>query len=265
VDLQPDPGARSPVNRGRLDADMGHLARLPEPTRRVLYPYVQAQPSAVSRDKAAAGVGVPRHVAKFHPDKLVVDSLLQAEYRRRSGRQGLGAGRLTRLYSRGSRELAVAQPDRRYHLAGQLIAHAISEAGSTGQPVAEALDGPARERGRWLGDEVRRRAGSRASHSTLLSAVRGVLDEEGYETRADPAGLTLANCPFRAVAQQYIAVVCGMNLAVITGLLDRVGHLSFSARPTPRKDDAACAWPRRAPSAPEVPPDIGTRLRREPA
>ena len=222
------------MNRGRLDADLACIASLAEPTRRALYLYAQAQATAVSRDEAAAGVGVPRHVAKFHLDKLVADGLLQAEYRRRSGRQGPGAGRPAKLYRRGSGELAVLLPERRYQLAGQLMARAISEAGSAGRPVAEALGAAARDRGRVLGDEARRRAGARASHTALLTAVRGVLDEEGYETRDDPAGLTLSNCPFRALAQQYTAVVCGMNLAIMTGLLERLGHqLRLTARPDP--------------------------------
>jgi predicted ArsR family transcriptional regulator len=221
------------VNGGPLDANVVRIASLAEPTRRALYLYVQAQASAVSRDEAAANVAVPRHVAKFHLDKLVADGLLQADYRRRSGRQGPGAGRPAKLYSRGPGELAVTLPERRYHLAGQLMARAISDAASAGLAVAEALDGTARERGRWLGDEAQRRAGRRASHAALLDAVRGVLDEEGYEPRADRDGVTLANCPFRALAQEYTAVVCGMNLAIMTGLLDRLGQLRLTASPDP--------------------------------
>lgn len=220
------------MNRDRFDADLTSVACLAEPTRQALYLYVRAQASAVSRDDAAAGVGVPRHGAKFHLDKLVDDGLLEAEYRRRPGRGGPGAGRPAKLYRRASRELAVMLPERRYELAGQLMARAITDAGSHGQPVAAALSDAARDRGRWLGNEVRRRAGTRASRAALLAAVRGVLDEEGYETRRDPAGLTLANCPFRALAREYTAVVCGMNLAIMEGLLDRPG-LCLTARLDP--------------------------------
>jgi predicted ArsR family transcriptional regulator len=63
----------------------------------------------------------------------------------------------------------------------------------------------------------------------LLAAVRGVLDDEGYETRSDPAGLTLANCPFRALAAEHTALVCGMNLAIMEGLLERLGRLPYAA------------------------------------
>lgn len=222
-----------PASRAGFDADIAGIASLAEPTRRALYLYVRAQASAVSRDEAAAGVGVPRHAAKFHLDKLVDDGLLEAEYRRRSGRQGPGAGRPAKLYRRSSRELAVMLPDRRYELAGQLMARAITDAASKGPPVAEALRGAARDRGRLLGDEARRRAGPRTSQAALLTAVRAVLDEEGYETRRDPAGLTLANCPFRALSQDYAAVVCGMNLAIMDGLLDGLGQLYLTARPDP--------------------------------
>jgi len=238
VPASPEP--RSPASRARFDADVTGIASLAEPTRRALYLYVQAQASAVSRDEAAAGVGVPRHVAKFHLDKLVGDGLLEAEYRRRSGRQGPGAGRPAKLYRRAARELAVTLPDRRYALAGQLMARAITESGSDGRAVAEALGGAARDRGRWLGDEARRRAGARASDAALLTAVRGVLDDEGYETRPGPAGLTLANCPFRALAQEYAAVVCGMNLAIMEGLLDRLGQLGLTARSGAAQ--GCCVW-----------------------
>jgi predicted ArsR family transcriptional regulator len=140
------PGRRSPVNCARFDADVSGVASLAEPTRRALYLYVQAQASAVSRDEAATGVGVPRHRAKFHLDKLVHAGLLEAEYRRRSARRGPGAGRPAKFY-RALRELAVMLPDRRYELAGQLMARAITGAGREGLPVAEALTTAARDRG----------------------------------------------------------------------------------------------------------------------
>ena len=184
---------------------MAGLASLAEPTRRALYLYVRAQETAVSRDEAAAGVGVPRHQAKFHLDKLVDDGLLEVEFARRTGRQGPGAGRPAKLYRRASRELAVTLPERRYELAGQLMAGAIADARSTGQPVAEALDRAARDQGRGWASTALREAGDRPSRAVLLAAARAALDEEGYQTRSDPAGLTLANCPFHALAAEHTA------------------------------------------------------------
>jgi len=210
-------------------AGLASLASLAEPTRRALYLYVHAQDHPVSRDEAAAGVDVPRHKAKFHLDKLADDGLLETEFARRTGRRGPGAGRPAKLYRRAARELAVTLPERRYELAGQLMARAISDARSEGRPVAETLRRAARDRGRWLADAALRGAGERPSQTALLAATRGVLDDEGYETRSDPAGLTLANCPFRALAAEHTALVCGMNLAIMEGLLERLGRLRSAA------------------------------------
>lgn len=222
-------GRQPPVNQGQLDADVAGLASLAEPTRRALYLYVYAQDRPVSRDEAAAGVGVPRHRAKFHLDRLVDDGLLETEFARRTGRQGPGAGRPAKFYRRGARELAITLPERRYELAGQLMARAISEAQGDELPVAETLGRAARERGRSLAGLVERRAGNSRSPAVLLAAARGVLDDEGYETQSDPAGLTLANCPFRALAAEHTALVCGMNLAIMEGLLERLGRLRYAA------------------------------------
>src|SRR5215472_7608160 len=158
--------------QARFDPDVAGLASLAEPTRRALYLYVCAQDSAVSRDEAAAGVGVPRHQAKFHLDKLVGDGLLEVEYARRTGRQGPGAGRPAKLYRRGERELAVTLPERRYELAGQLMASGIAEARSEGRPVAEALADAAREQGRALADTALRQTGGSPSQPALLAAAR---------------------------------------------------------------------------------------------
>jgi predicted ArsR family transcriptional regulator len=213
----------------QFDHDVAGLASLAEPTRRALYLYVRDQRTAVSRDEAAAGVGVPRHQAKFHLDKLVDDGLLEVEFARRTGRQGPGAGRPAKLYRRGSRELAVTLPERHYELAGQLMARAIADARNTGQPTEEALDRAARDRGGELAGLALRKAGDHPSCAALLAAARAALDEEGYQTRTDPAGLTLANCPFHALAVEHTALICGMNLAIVQGLLDRLGGLGLAA------------------------------------
>jgi predicted ArsR family transcriptional regulator len=207
---------------------MAGLASLAEPTRRALYLYVQAQESAVSRDEAAAAVGVPRHTAKFHLDKLASDGLLEIEFARRTGRSGPGAGRPAKLYRPATRELAVAVPERRYEVAGHLMARAISGARSHLMPVTEALDQAARDHGRMLANRARAAAGEGPSHSVLLHAVRQVLDEEGYHTSAGPDGLTLANCPFRALAAEHTDTICAMNLGVMKGLLSELSQLRLA-------------------------------------
>ena len=128
------------------------LAALADPIRRELYLFVAAQPEPVSRDRAADGVAVPRHTAKFHLDKLVEQGLLDTEFQRLSGRRGPGAGRPTKLYRRSGRELSVTLPARRYDLAGQLLARAIDDSTTDRHPGR----GNAAHRGRRVRPRPRR-------------------------------------------------------------------------------------------------------------
>ncbi len=220
------PGREPGRGRDRAGTGLAELASLAEPTRRALYLYVCDQGSAVSRDEAAAGVGVPRHKAKFHLDKLVEDGLLEAGFARRTGRQGPGAGRPAKLYRPAAREFAVSLPQRSYELAGRLMARGIAGARDEGRPVTEALGDAARARGRELAAEALRRAGEDRSAAALLAAARSVLDEQGYATRADGS---FANCPFHALVAEHTDLVCGMNLAIIEGMLATLRRLPVAA------------------------------------
>jgi predicted ArsR family transcriptional regulator len=217
------------VNQDDLDQRLAGIAALGEPVRRALYRYVVAQPQPVSRNQAAEAVGVARHVAKFHLDKLAEDSLLDVEYARPPGRRGPGAGRPAKLYRRAARELAVSLPERRYDLAGRLLAAAVTRSQRQDVPVRDALRQAATDLGHDLGAQIRQRAGSQPSRATVLAAARDVLDEYGYEPRADHEGLTLINCPFHALAQEYTELVCGMNLDLMRGLVDALDTSGLNA------------------------------------
>jgi predicted ArsR family transcriptional regulator len=218
-----------------FDTRVAGIAALHEPLRRQLYGYVVAQPEPVNRDQAAAGTGVARHVAKFHLDKLVDDGLLEVEYRRASGRSGPGAGRPAKFYRRTAGEISVSLPERHYELAGRLLARAIVEAERDGVAVSESLRDAAHETGRELGERVGVQAGSRPSRTKLLAATTDVLREAGYEPRTDADGVTLVNCPFHVLAQEYTDLVCGMNLDVMTGMVEQVEGSDLEPRlePTP--------------------------------
>jgi predicted ArsR family transcriptional regulator len=233
------------VNPDDFDARVTGIAALGEPIRRALYRYVVAQPDPVNRDQAAAGVGVPRHVAKFHLDKLEQDGLLEIEFSRPPGRGGPGAGRPAKLYRRSARELAVSLPERRYDLAGRVMAQAITATERDGTPIADSLRHAARDTGRSLGEEARRRAGPRPSQTALLGAARDLLHEYGYEPRADHRGLTLSNCPFHALAQDYTDLVCGMNLDLMDGMLDALQPASLAAQLDPTPDRCCVTLCRR--------------------
>jgi predicted ArsR family transcriptional regulator len=219
----PDSPARVPD----FDAEVAGIAALGEPIRRDLYRYVVSQAEPVTRDQAATGIGVARHVAKFHLDRLVEDGLLDVGFARPPGRSGPGAGRPAKQYRRSAREFTVSLPERHYELAGRLLAQAVTDAERDAVPVREALRGAAEQAGHELGERARSRAGGRTGAAALLDATTEVLVETGYEPRADEEGVILVNCPFHALARDYTDLVCGMNLELMQGLADELGNPPF--------------------------------------
>jgi predicted ArsR family transcriptional regulator len=207
-------------------ADVTRLAALGEPVRRALYGYVIAQPGPVGRDQAAAAVGVAHHVAKFNLDRLVADGLLDVEYSRPPGRGGPGAGRPAKLYRRADREIAVSLPGRRYDLAAQVLAEAITRAATGGIPMDEALRAAAAEAGHRMGRTA-------AEHGDL-PALDAILAHHGYEPRREPGRLALLNCPFHHLAETYTQLMCGINVDLINGLLAEVEPDGPCARLTPQ-------------------------------
>jgi len=216
------------------------VSALAEPARRALYLFVVAQPEPVSRDQAAAGTGFPRHTAKFHLDRLVDEGLLQTEFRRLSARRGPGAGRPSKLYRRAEREVAVTLPERHYDLAAQILAGAVEEATETGTPVLEAVQRAASATGRRLGAAARATSTrSDRDPGGSLGPVADALAAQGYEPRRDADTLLLTNCPFHALARAHTTLVCGMNLALITALLDEQEDSDLTACLHPG-DDRCC-------------------------
>ena len=216
-----------------LDARLDQVAALGEPVRRALYRFVAAQPEPVTREQAAAGVGVAQHTAKFHLDRLVADGLLEASYRRPPGRGGPGAGRPARVYWRSDTDLDVSLPERRYDLAGRLLAKAVAQAERTGSSVSNALQAVAAEEGRLGGAQVAADLGRPAPRKAAEAAVLDALAANGYEPRRDGDGIMLANCPFQALAREATQLVCGMNRAYLAGVVSGIGGTTLDAKLDP--------------------------------
>lgn len=203
----------------RVPRALEAIAALREPTRRRLYDYVERQPDAVSRDAAAEAIGISRALAAFHLDKLVELGLLEAEYRRLSGRSGPGAGRTSKLYLRSRNQLSVSLPYRDHELLARLLA-ASFDSHAPDSPAAE----PARDYGRSLGRRARKRLGGDPGPARLLECVEGVLEGLGFEPfRASPSEVRLRNCPFDPLSRLYTPLVCGVGQALITGVTEGVG------------------------------------------
>jgi len=191
--------------------DLASLSSLDDPVRRRLYEVVTRQDGPVGRDEAASAAGVGRALAVYHLDKLVECGLLTATYQRPPGRSGPGAGRPAKLYARSDREFAVTVPPREYELAARLLVQAV-ESDPSGQSRA-ALGVAAHRLGAELG-----------SASRPETDVEGALAQQGYEPACGEDGvIRLRNCPFHQLAERHRDVVCGMNLALVEGLIAGLG------------------------------------------
>ena len=219
-----------PLDPSDVDAQITAVAALSEPLRRGLYRFAVSRPEPVSRDQAAQELGISRELAAFHLDKLVELGILDVQFRRLSGRQGPGAGRPAKVYRPSGRQLQLSFPERRYDLAAHLLAEAV-ESGRGEAP--EPLDEVARRFGEELGRRARRQLGRRPSPDRLLNQVADVLAGYGFEPVRGDGEVVLRNCPFDTVAAAHPEVVCGMNLAVLNGVIAGLHTESIEARLAP--------------------------------
>lgn len=210
----------------RYQRGVADVAVLAEPTRRRLYRHVADQAAPVSRDDVAAATGITRSLAAFHLDRLVSAGLLETEFRRLSGRTGPGAGRPAKLYRVARNEVRATLPARRYEVAAELFAEALTA--RSGGP--EAVPDAAAALGAKLGAEARRRAGRRPSAQRRLDALQSVLRDAGYVPFVEEGEIRLLNCPFHELAQRHRQLTCGMNLAMLRGMLDAAGLPPDAAR-----------------------------------
>jgi predicted ArsR family transcriptional regulator len=194
--------------------DLASLSTLDDPVRRRLYEVVTRQDEPVGRDEAASAAGIGRALAVYHLDKLVESGLLTASYQRPPGRSGPGAGRPAKLYARSDREFAVSVPPREYELAARLLVQVV--ASDPSDRSRTALDETARRLGAELGHGFRAGATER---DTAGRDVEGALTQQGYEPSREDGVIRLRNCPFHQLAERHRDVVCGMNLALVEGVV----------------------------------------------
>jgi predicted ArsR family transcriptional regulator len=232
---QPD-GERHPI---------AAVALLAERMRRDLYDFVRRANGPVTRDEAAAHTGISRRLAAFHLDKLVHGGLLRAH----TDRPAAGVGRRPKVYEPEPVELAVSVPARQYDLLAELLVDAVSatdhpatepgpatEAGSPpGAVVAASARDQARQRGRRAGVDARAQLRpGRLGPERALTLAQSVLETCGYEpVRQAPRELVLRNCPFDRLAERSRDLVCGINHAFCSGLVEGLDAAGVDARLEP--------------------------------
>jgi predicted ArsR family transcriptional regulator len=221
-----------------MDTRWSVVALLVDPVRRALFEYVRKQPHAVTREEAADAAGTSRTLAAFHLDKLVEAGLLAARYEAPPGRPR-GRGRAPKVYQATPGGLTLTVPPRRYELVGAILADAVAEHPTDARAAATESAAAA---GQAYGRACQARPPSGASGAGGLSnpAVAGELasvyaaaTDLGFEPRVAGGTLTLTNCPFHALAERQRDLVCHLNEAFVTGLLDGLDATDLRARLAP--------------------------------
>jgi predicted ArsR family transcriptional regulator len=206
-------------------SEISIIALLEDPVRHRLYDYVSARGDGVSRSEAAQAAGIGRTLAAFHLDRLAEAGLVEVTFARPPGRSGPGAGRPAKLYRRAVAEHQVSVPPRDYRTAAELLADVVDLTGAEPE-----LQRSARSRGAASG----RAARSQAPGLPGDDLVTGALAAQGYQPYRDGADVRLRNCPFHVLASTHPPLICGMNLALLEGLLEGAGAPGLSARLDPR-------------------------------
>ena len=191
----------------RDELESGSVARaalLADPVRRRIFRFVRRARRPVTRDEAAASARVSRNLAAFHLDKLVEAGLLRAGRQLVTG--SARVGRKPKVYEAGPVEVHVDVPQRQHALLASVLVETLAAEGVVPPAV---LDTAAR-RGEALGRAARAEA----------VGVPAALERLGFEPyEAEPSVVRLANCPFHPLAAGSPDLVCGLNKALITGLL----------------------------------------------
>jgi predicted ArsR family transcriptional regulator len=200
-------------------AEWEAVAVLAEPRRREVYEFVVNAAGPVSRDDVVDALGLARSTAAFHLDKLAEADLVEVSFAYPAGRRpGPGAGRPSKLYGRAQAEVAVSVPPRRYDLAGTILARALASDEPDPRAAAERI---ARADGREIGAQYRQRLRPNARRAQQL--VDHALTDCGFAPQVNGSEIELRNCPFHSLAAVAQNLICGLNQAFISGVIEGVG------------------------------------------
>lgn len=208
------------------------VAALDDPQRARLYEVVRTADGPVTREEAAATVGISRKLAAFHLDRLVDAGLLVASYERVAGDEPR-LGRSPKRYRVSDLDVSVSIPARHYDFVGEILLDAVTDA-RPGEDASDAVARVARARGRSVGGEVRaaRRLG-RLGPERALTIVAETLADLGFEPVVHAGVLVQRNCPFHRLAEHSPELVCGINREFVDGMLEGLDAPRLEARLDP--------------------------------
>lgn len=231
-------------------ATLSTVAVLADDLRRRIYAFIRRADGPVSRDDAAAAVGISRKLAAFHLDKLVAAGLLRASYVRPPGLRRVG--RAPKLYAPADIDVQVSIPQREHAALAAILLDAVAAA-TPGEDARQAALRIATQRGRDLGAAERQHSRpGRVGTERALTLACGMLERHGFEpARAEPTRVWLRNCPFQPLSARDPELVCGINHAFLTGFLEGLGASTTTAVLVPHPG-ACCVELRAAASGAAV-------------
>lgn len=194
------------------------VAALSDESRRRMYEFIRRARHLVSRDEAAASIGISRKLAAFHLDKLVEVGLLRATCAPVG--ESRKVGRRPKVYEPTDATVRISIPDRQHDVLAEILLDAVL--GQAGDESAQhAALRVAGQRGADLGAAERERVRpGRLSAERALTLTEDVLTRYGFEpNREAPTRVWLRNCPFHPLVARAPELICGINHAFLTGFL----------------------------------------------
>lgn len=222
-------------------ARQGDVDLLGSPTRRAILDALrryrpdehEVDAGGMTASQLAEAVGLHPTTVRFHTDQLEAAGILRSHLTTQ-----FGVGRPRKVYSAAS---AQADQDQAGYLLRLL--ELMTESFAEGGTPQEAGEGWAR---RHLGLAPSSPAASPGAWLGKVGPLVDVLQDWGYSpslTTADGGRtclITLADCPFRRLAQDNPDVVCGIHEGLVRGALRQVGEDDVAVVVTPFVQPTLC-------------------------
>jgi predicted ArsR family transcriptional regulator len=216
----------APEGTPQVELAIAAVSALDEPSRRGMYEFIRRQRRPVTREEAAAHIGISRKLAGFHLDKLVTAGLLTVAPAGGVRR----VGRAPKAYLAADSDVRVSIPERQHDVLAAILIDALLEQ-EPGERGTDAAIRVAHDQGVGSGRQERARLGrGRLGPERALSACQPVLARQGYEPdRVTPRCIRLRSCPFHPLTKRAPQLVCGLNHAYLSGFLDGLDAAAVQA------------------------------------
>jgi predicted ArsR family transcriptional regulator len=124
------------------------------------------------------------------------------------------------VYEPAGDGLSVTIPARHYELMAEILADGVANTAADGvaNTAAGRADTPVD-----LAHRSAYRRGVVAGADMRADGLIAALERLGFEPDGRDPRVTLHNCPFHALAATHTELVCGLNHALISGLVDGLG------------------------------------------